>query len=131
MVYEKSNWRIASDYAKCIRADTALLMILRRVETLIEELIMQACRYDSIKDQFEDWFCDNMEFYAEDNIDIVTYSVEDFLSDTFDCGEWGDRSLPLQNQDEKVVSEWREMIQKWQDEKRELAILRWQNETDY
>ncbi len=88
-------------------------------------------RYSNIKDQFEDWFCDNMECYAQDNIDVVAYSG--FLSDTFDCGEWGDHSLTLQEQDKALISQWQEMIQKWQDEKRELAILRWQDEqnTDY
>ena len=77
-------------------------------------------QYESIEQQFSDWLSENLESYASNNIDVVAYSG--FLSDTFDCGEWGDHSLTLQEQDKALISQWREMIQKWQDEQLELRL---------
>ncbi len=76
--------------------------------------------YSNIREQFEDWLSENLEYYAQDNIDVVRYSG--FLSDTFDCGEWGDHSLTLQEQDKALISQWQEMIQKWQDEQLESRL---------
>ena len=77
-------------------------------------------QYESIEQQFSDWLSENLESYASDNIDVVAYSG--FLSDTFDCGEWGDHSLTLQEQDKALISQWREMIKKWQDKQLELRL---------
>ena len=77
-------------------------------------------QYESIEQQFSDWLSENLESYASDNIDVVAYSG--FLSDTFDCGEWGDHSLTLQEQDKALISQWRDMIKKWQGEQLELRL---------
>ena len=77
-------------------------------------------QYESIEQQFSDWLSENLESYVNDNIDVVAYSG--FLSDTFDCGEWGDHSLTLQEQDKALISQWRDMIKKWQDEQLELRL---------
>jgi|TARA_R100000458_G_scaffold29200_1_gene26704 cytolysin (calcineurin-like family phosphatase) len=77
-------------------------------------------QYESIEQQFSDWLSENLESYASDNIDVVAYSG--FLSDTFDCGEWGDHSLTLQEQDKALISQWRDMIKKWQDKQLELRL---------
>ena len=77
-------------------------------------------QYESIEQQFNDWLSENLESYVNDNIDVVAYSG--FLSDTFDCGEWGDHSLTLQQQDKALISQWRDMIKKWQDEQLELRL---------
>tara|TARA_R110002020_G_scaffold377378_1_gene588453 strand:+ start:764 stop:1015 length:252 start_codon:yes stop_codon:yes gene_type:complete len=77
-------------------------------------------QYESIEQQFSDWLSENLESYVSDNIDVVAYSG--FLSDTFDCGEWGDHSLTLQQQDKALISQWRDMIKKWQDEQLELRL---------
>lgn len=77
-------------------------------------------QYESIEQQFSDWLSENLESYVSDNIDVVAYSG--FLSDTFDCGEWGDHSLTLQEQDKALISQWRDMIKKWQDEQLELRL---------
>ena len=77
-------------------------------------------QYESIEQQFNDWLSENLESYVSDNIDVVAYSG--FLSDTFDCGEWGDHSLTLQQQDKALISQWRDMIKKWQDEQLELRL---------
>ena len=77
-------------------------------------------QYESIEQQFSDWLSENLESYASNNIDVVAYSG--FLSDTFDCGEWGDHSLTLQEQDKALISQWRDMIKKWQDKQLELRL---------
>ena len=77
-------------------------------------------QYESIEQQFSDWLSENLESYVSNNIDVVAYSG--FLSDTFDCGEWGDHSLTLQEQDKALISQWRDMIKKWQDEQLELRL---------